>query len=618
MGKSNRIRANRAQTKIVNPVKQYKKKEGMPLWLKTLIAGVVAVVVLATCILGVISSNGVFGRYNAVVRSDDFKVSSNMLAYLYQTQVESFSNSYSDYMQYFSLDTTKSFKNQTYGDTSKGYAYETSMLGAFEGTWYDYFMQQAVAQAKQMLVFCEEAEQRGIELTEDEIAEIDMNIATIKSTATMYGYSGNQYVSSAYGKGVNISDVKKVMMISSLASKCMVEIQEEILDNVTEDDINEEYATNSNDFDLVDYSYYGINISYEDVVKEVLGSDYTQAELKEKAAEVLEAYKKKIEDAKKTINEMGEIKSVADFNKYLYNYVVTEAYGTEFDALNLDEADVPAEAAKDIIKKAIIEAVVADVIADKDETDEVVVDKEDGFKVFEQEVTEKFAASIDTLKEKLFAKALEAKKTYVLEKKNYVEDDEFFEWAFESGRAANDTKVIFEGDGSAEGEEIIDEDGYFYATAYILNGPKYRDEANTKNIAYMVFTSEALAKEAIELFAAEETKSLEVFKKIATDKAAAGNSEIEDYTKGGLGVDAFDTWLYDDERKPGDHTAEPIKVDDNTYLVGYYYEDGEVSWKVTVKGAIANERYTEYLTDMEKTYTITVKDKAVDRVNVVK
>ncbi len=612
MGKSNRIRASHAEKSISNPIKP-KKKTGMPLWLKTTIAAVVAAVVLLTCVFGVLSANGVMMRYRYPVRSDNFKFSGNMMSYLYQTQYQNFTNQYSDYMSYFSLNTAESFKEQKFGDTSSGKGYETQFLGQFEGTWFDYFMNLATEQAKQTLIYCEEAKARGIELDDEDKAELNESIDTIKSTATMYGYSTNAYVSNMYGKGVSLNDIKKVMKLSLLAQKCMLTISEEINNGITDTDIQKTYEETPDDFDLIDYSYYTAEVNYEDVAAEILGSDHTEAELKENKDKVLEAYKKEIAEAKELANKLKDMTSVADFNKYLYEHLAGKAYDEAYGKLSLAETDLPEESVRTTIKNAVVNAVVADIIEGKTETAAVAVEKDGAYTVYEQSVTKAFADAVDSVKEDVFETVLADKETYVLEKKTYSSTDDFSKWAFEADRKQNDTKTVFTGDG-ADDAEIDDEDGYFNASAYIINKTRYRDESLTKDVAYMVFSSEDTAKAAIEAFK-NGTISLEAFEKIATDKAASTSSKLEDYVEGALGVDTFDKWLYDEHTVIGSYTETPITASEGTYVVAYYYGDGETNWSVTVKASIFDERYHEIEHGMEEKYAITVKDKVLGKID---
>ncbi len=613
MGKSNRIRADRSSTQISNSIK-HKKKTGMPIWAKSLIAAVVAVVILASCVFGLLSSNGVFMRYNAALSTENYKISGNMMSYFFQTQYQNFYSQYQSYMSYFSLDTTKSLKEQKFGDTSvQGKGYETSFLGEFDGTWFDYFMNSATESATQILIYCEEADVRGIKLDDEDLKELETSIETIETTAAASNYSTNAYIAQMYGTGVKMSDIKKAMKLSMLAQKCMLDIQEEIQDSISDEDINTAYNASKLDFNLVDYVKYNVSVKYEDVAAELLGSDYTDAELKEKSAEVLLKYAEKITAAKADMKEFEAAKTADDFKLLIYKKAAEAKYDTEYAKIDLEDGKTPdnEDTVKEI-KKFVIDAVAAEIAADKENNDPAYTADGDVYKISTYEVTKEYAEAVNEVKIAAFEEVYKNKESYVVEKATYTKDDDFSEWAFEDGRAADDIKTILEGDGS-EDDSITKDEGSFSASVYFLTKAQYKDESLSKNVSYMVFTSEDLAIAAIEAFA-EGTISKEAFEAIATEKAASANSDIEDYTKGALGVDAFDKWLFDDETVIGSYTKEPISADSSSYIVAYYHGDGEANWKLTVEASIFNEEYTKYYDNMQSTYTVKVKEKILNKV----
>ena len=167
-------------------------------------------------------------------------------------------------------------KDQVYGQSNGGYAYESYYLGSFEGTWYDYFMQQTTEQVKTTLLYCEAARALDVELDDEDYASIDSTIANLETTASLYGTTLNTYLASSYGAGVGVKDVKKALELSALATKCSELISEEVIEAVTEDMINDEYADNRVDYDLIDYLMYTVSVKYEDAVKAVLGDDYNE------------------------------------------------------------------------------------------------------------------------------------------------------------------------------------------------------------------------------------------------------------------------------------------------------------------------------------------------------
>ena len=191
------------------------------------------------------------------------------------------------------------------------------------------------------------------------------------------------------------------------------------------------------------------------------------------------------------------------------------------------------------------------------------------------------------------------------------------EWLF-AKRVANDVDKFYEGDG-AEGE-VTDENGSFTASAAIVVTPRYRDESAAKNFAYIVFTSEAEAKAAIEKFKAGEI-SLEAFEALANEYPSATVDTYKDYTKGAFGIDEFDEWLFAEGREIGDYTETPVSTSSNasspeqvSYIVAYYESDGVPAWKIYVKSAIFYEKYEEFYTTLPDKYEVKVRENALKRI----
>lgn len=615
MGKSNRIRNERIEGAVKSPSSR-KKGKGMPNWLMTLIAVVITVAVLATVAIGLLSSNGVFGRMSTAMKSDHYRISRNMMSYYYNTQYQNFYSSYSNYMSYFSLDTSKSLKDQTYGVAPEGgYAMETNLLGAFEGTWFDYFMTQTKTAATGVLVYCEEANARGLKLTDDETAEIDAAIEALRTNATTYNYTLNAYIAALYGEGVKEADVRKAMELSALSAKCQTVLSEEFNDKITDGDIDENYASNKLDYNVIDYSSYTFRVNYDTIATEVLGKDYTQEELNAKESEVLEKYRAEIAGMKELANHLESLKTPEEFENYILSYVAGDKFDDSYDSqdiANEDKLESDSEKLK-AIRDALIEKVIAEVLEDKESTESDAVTEDEKTTVYGQEVSEAFAKVVENVKKDVFSATKSAKTSYRTEKANYIDDDSFYKWAFEDGRAANDTHQVLTGDGSEEGE-VTKKDGYFYASVYLIRKPQYMDVEKTRNVAYMLFSSEEEAKAAIEALAASSTVDYDTFAKIAKDKSAVGEALVKDYTEGSMKSDAFDKWIYGDTVKIGDYTETPINMSSSYYAVAYYDSEGNEAWYVKVKAAILNDRLEANYKNMEATYEIVTKDKTLNKI----
>ncbi|MBQ8849331.1 MAG: hypothetical protein IJ011_03240 [Clostridia bacterium] len=627
MGKSNRIRTNRASYNV-KAVGVKNKKKGMPSWAMTLITVVVAVALLFSVTGILLSANGVFTRITTVVYSQNYKINANMMAYYYNTQYQNFVSNYSTYLSYgyFSLDTSKDLDEQPFGgaeDSTSTY-YDEIFLGEFEGTWHDYFMNAAVESAKSILMYCEAAEALGVSLTEEDYKTIDENIASYEETATYYGYpSVSSFLSASFGRGVSEGDVRDCMEYSLLATKVMEVIAEQIDGSVTDDDVNSNYNDNKLDYNVIDYSYYSFKVTYDDVAEEVLGKEYeTELKKDENKTKVLEEYKKQIEAAKAAADELNGKTNIDDFKAYIYNYVATEAvedvYGDQTikDDIKPD-ADVVAH-----IKAELVKAVVAEIVEGKEETTDVIEIKDDTadeVTIFDKTVSKDYAKIINDVKEDLFDDVLSAKTTYNVEKANYTKDNTFSEWAFDDARAANDMKLIAEYDGKDADAEVTNKEGKSHTSVYFLTATQYKDSETSKNMSYMVFSKEETAKAAIAELVANGTLTQEAFLAMAESKSATTSSAVTDYTEGSMGSTEFDEWLFDSERAAGDLTAEPIKTtsDSSTvYIVALYEGEGKELWYLDVKSVIVSERAEAKVTELEGKYPVTVKENKLDSVNV--
>ncbi len=626
MGKSNRIRVSRANDKI-RTLGVKNKRKGMPSWAMSLITVVLALALLLSVSGILLSANGVFTRLTPVVTSANYKVDANMMAYYYNTQYQNFYSNYSTYLQsgYFSLDTTKPLDEQPFGGAEGSTNYDKVFLGEFTGTWHDYFMTSAVDTVKNMLMYCEAAPEFGVSLTDEDYAEIDANMEYYATMATSNGYpSVSSFLSANYGKGVSEGDVRKCMEYSMLASKTMTALAEKLDGEVLPEHVDAKYNEGENylDYNVIDYTYYSFKVNYDEVAKEVLGSDYKEADLakEENKAKVLAEYKKQIEAARTAAKELEAKTGIDDFKAYIYNYVATDSVDDTYASKVTGEnkGSITDEQAA-LIKKELVKAAVAEAVQDKDKAEAAVVieSTDDAQKDYSlagvEGVTFKkaYATVLNTIKDTAFSAVKSATTTYNVEKSGYVKDNDFSEWAFKTGKK-DDIKLIADYDGSKDGaitEEITNDKGQSHVSVYFLTEAQRKDTEKARNLSFMVFGTEATAKAAIAELVAGGTVNQETFLKMAETKEATNSSAVTDYTKGNMGSTEFDDWAFSADRKSGDLTAEPIKTtsDSSTvYIVALYEGEGQQLWYLDVKSTIVNEKAEAEATRLEGAHPITV------------
>ena len=631
MGKSNRIRNNRANEKLATYGIKTKEKKGMPSWAMSLIAILITLAVVLSVVFSLLSANGVFLRMQTAASSENFKVNGNMMSYFYNLEYQSFQEEHADYLSYYSLDTSKPLDKQAYGvaKTEGGMAYETSFIGSeFVGkTWHDYILARAKATVKDILLYCEEAVDLGLELDETDEEYIEQSLASFDQMASLYGYSSaSSYLSSSYGKGVSKSDVRKAMELSLLADKCISHLNDKLMDAITEDQIIDEYEENSSKYDIVDYLSYTFTVKYTDVAKEVIGKDnYDATELAEKKDDVLKAYAEKIAATKELAAALKGKVSIEEFEKYATEQIVALNYDKYVKSAAFATADdKPSDDDAKKLRDAIIPKIVEDILANKEKT---TIEKENStessFDICGVTLTIEGAnVYMTSIIENTYKASLTSKKALLTEKVTFTDDgddeaESVTDWAFADGRKALDTKVVETGDG-ADNAEVTADKQTFNTTVYMLKTTAHKDTEKSKNFAYAIYSTESAAKDALEDILAIKDITLEDFEEFMADQAEvtgfSGNDKIENYVEGGLGITEIDSWLFDDARKLGDITAEVISFKSEgasaaSYAILFYYDDGDELWYNSAQSVVFSNSVNEYYVNMTTTHTIEINDK---------
>lgn len=635
MGKSNRIRVNRANERI-KTLGVKNKQKGMPSWAMSLITVVLAAALLLSVSGILLSANGVFNRMTTVVSSANYKVNANMMAYYYNTQYQNFRTNYSSYMSSFSLNPELPLDSQPFGGAEGSTNYDAMLLGEFEGTWHDYFMKTTVDTVKNMLMYCEASAELEVALTDEDYAEINTNLEYYETLAASNGWpSVNSFYSENFGKGISESDVRKCMELSLLASKTMEKLADKIDASVTEPEIEAKYDGNALDYDVIDYTYYIFKVNYDEAAKKALGKDYKEADLEkqENKDKVLAEYKAMIAKAQDAAKELEGKTTLEDFKAYIYNYVATKAVDDNYGSQTIGEEAKGSLTDDQItaIKAELVKNIIAEATKDdaKDVADKAIDIKDDDAddKTYEfagATVTKAFAKIVNTVNEKAYSTVKSATTTYNVEKAGYTKDNKFSEWAFKEAKL-NDKKLIAEYDASKDGAMVTDQ-GEIKAESkqaqigvYLITETRRQDTDKAKNFTYMIFSTEATAKEAIAELVAGGTVTKDAFLAMAETKKATTSNSITDYTKGAMGSTEFDEWVFETAKNAGDLTATPIKTtSDSTsvYIVALYEGEGQELWKLDVKSTIVNEKAEAEATRLQGAHAITVYDNRLKRVKV--
>ena len=541
MGKGNRARIQRAQDKLDNP-QNYVVKKQTPKWVGSAIMIFIALILVCSLTLSALYSSGTLMRTSNAMKTDNYTVSGTMLSYFFHSQYTSFVSSYSSIMSYIGLDTATPLKSQTCNMLSDG------------GTWYDYFMNMTTSYVNELLICCEYAKANGIELGEEELAEIDEAIESINSYAFQNGYSLNGYIAAMYGSGVKVKDVRASMELVLLANKAAVSASDKFGAALTEDEIQKYYDENPANFIKADY--------------------------------LVKSYKAELE----TIDE-DDYETTADYEAAVS--AADEAY-----AAAKAEALAKAKEYETVTgHQAFLDKLTAEINAKYDgyyDLDETLTDEEKTAKEKNQIDTELKAAMVEG---------------YAYQDPASDDSVALAKWLFADGRKAGDIYVL---------EEEDEDKGTYTAYAYCVSMPAYRDEYTTVNMAYAMFPASegasATAAGALkDKLVSGGVNTAEAFKTAVADQTVSGSGTLDNVLKGGFGYEEVDNFIFAEGGKAGDCAV--INCGTDYIAVILNLGEGDVAWHATAKTGALNEKVSAWYEELAETYTVKTNEKALNKIS---
>ncbi len=171
-----------------------------------------------------------------VMKSENFSVTYGMLSCYFFDFLANFYNKYYQSLSYLGIDFSKSLKDQIY--------YE-------DKSWHEFFMESVTSTVEEMLLLAEAARDAGLSPDEDDKAEVDAAIETVKNAATAYGTSFEDYISSYYYNGVTEEILREALTLSNFAYSYYAEIYSDI--EPTEEDLIAYRDANPSYFYACDY-----------------------------------------------------------------------------------------------------------------------------------------------------------------------------------------------------------------------------------------------------------------------------------------------------------------------------------------------------------------------------
>lgn len=243
------------------------------------IAMVLAVVVCLAAVYGIFNFFGIPQKVLTAAKIGDERVTIAKYNFYYMdlylnqyNQSQSYDSQYgSGYgAMYTGYDSSKTPMEQEYPGTLEDFDGESA-------TWADYFRLQSLKYLQTYLAYAKLANEAGMTLDEDELADIDEQIESIRSSAESNDYSLNRYLTKIYGKGVNEKLLREVMEERQLAYKYAQQKQEDVETGVTDAQIEEEYTANPAEYALVTLNGFVVSADTSAIADDATDDEKTAA-----------------------------------------------------------------------------------------------------------------------------------------------------------------------------------------------------------------------------------------------------------------------------------------------------------------------------------------------------
>ena len=542
--------------------------------------GIIVIVAIVVAIAAfVVNYTGLIEKNTTAVMVGEEKISQAEYGYYYN-QGYNMAQQYASYGYDIGFDTSTMPDQQEY----------SGVFGEIEDfpedqtpTWLDFFGFYAQNSLKQIKSAVADAEKQGITLDENDLADVQSSIDSMKSSASSSGYSLNAYLRASSGKGVNEALYRKILEEQTLYQKVSDAKTEELKAAVTDAEVETEYANNLESYAVVSYRSYQVMAEEVEVPAEVT-EDAEAAETTEEAEPTLEVTEETMADAKKTADKIAAAKSEDE-----YLAAVAEAAGDK-KYLSDDTLTLTEDASSETISNNTSDTELSSwLFGDEAVTGatKVIENADTGYTVYY--VTDAAHKPADSMTYSV---------RHILVK--FPEDEDTADETEETAEKAEETA---EEDVSVP---ALDTKGYEGVKIILdVDGDSAKDKATyvkAQNILQEYLEGEHTA----DAFGA-------LAKKYSEDSNAAQGGLYEDVKLGQM-VSEFESWCTAKGRKQGN-----VGIVETTYGYHVMYFEGKttVPWDDAVKSALVTTPVQEYMANLAKDDSVAVtvaSEKALENV----
>ena len=222
------------------------------------------------------------------------------VSYFYNNIYSSFVAKNSYYLSAYGLDTTKSLKEQS--------------CPINDGTWYDYFRDQALESLKSYALLAQKAEAEGFDASEEVEQSVQETLSDLDASAASAGYTRAQYIKAVCGPLVNEKIFERNIRMMALAQAYSNSYSDSL--SYTSDEVQAAYDADPKSYQSVDIEYI--------LFSSGAGSDATD----EEKAQLLDEAKQKAETALSRYAQGEAFDAIGEDMEGSYAHVAYAANGS--------------------------------------------------------------------------------------------------------------------------------------------------------------------------------------------------------------------------------------------------------------------------------------------------
>ena len=294
--------------------------------MKKAIAAVVVIAIVAGIGAFSVMNSGMLERGKVAFKVGDIEVTAPEYGFYYSSAFSNYFNMSYQYDTYYGAGMGKMYTGYDYSVSPDQQKYSGEIEGVEEPMFTDFFRQQATQSIQYVKGSVLYAAENGIELDEDDYAEIEETMDNFKETADSMNYSLSAYLRRFFHKGLTPSLLEEIVKEQTLTTKVSEVKTEEFAASYSDEEIEKTFKDSLKTYGTVSLYHYDIAAEKETVKATEEGKEDTQEVTDKTMAAAKAKAEKFVYDFENAGYTFGEV--AANFEKEADNKDY-EAYATD-------------------------------------------------------------------------------------------------------------------------------------------------------------------------------------------------------------------------------------------------------------------------------------------------